>query len=525
MVAANDAAGMFPGVAKNVEAIQQALGEFRKSGITVNVGWFSEYVVAGDWSPAWQAAHDLCEGLAGGGALTFPPGFSGQFKSQVTWNPNKVGVKGNGATLDFSAFSGAAYACKLRQSINDANLRSAASRTHAWEDSIIIGTASAVGTVTWFEQVDHNTISGQSWAAGITFDDCAFVNWWRDFGIGAGGFFLLCRNCAFAITQGGPGDYSESIFVPSSVNSGENLRFEGCFFGKVYGALFNVQNPDAAVFCYGCSADYTQRLFLISGGSFYWHGYIENNSDAGHWVEVSGENTLCVIEGETRVTGNKAAFEIFYVDQSATQGGLVAALNLQFAGGVTYPMKLIKGSGRASVKLLGHSKSTVHPAIGGSTNVFSNPSFENLTYGLSEWVLSGATSPVINGGQHRTGNYAMKLQAASGVTPRAQRDEPCKQGEYACGELYFMTEVFSGTGATLIVNVDYLDAGGNVLAAANMANPNTTVGAWTRVTLSTQTPAPQGTRNARVWIQVSGTTTGAPVAWVDDVDFCVVQVQ
>lgn len=49
----------------------------------------------------------------------------------------------------------------------------------------------------------------------------------------------------------------------------------------------------------------------------------------------------------------------------------------------------------------------------------------------------------------------------------------------------------------------------------------TNVGTWTFVLISSQTPAPPGTRSVSIQINIFGTTSGAPVAHIDDVQMAV----
>lgn len=521
-IGVNDSAGYFPGVTKTVNDVLASLGSFKKSGLLVSIDSFSSAVVAGNWSPAWQAAHDFVESLTNGGTIIFPPGFSGQFKTAIVWNPNKVAVQGNGALMDCSAFTGASYFITLRQTITDANQRSAASRAHPWEKTIFIGTGSAVGSVACVNVADNNPIAGAYWAAGVSFRDSAFCNWYRDFEIGNGGFFFQADNCAFYIT-GGSG-YDTSIYIPNATNSGENINLTKCFLGKVYGTLIKCANQNASVLAVGCSADYTSCCFDFSGGSLEWSGYIESNTDSDYWVKVSGQNTCVRLRGDIHITGNKSAYELFSVAGTSTNGGLVADVSLQW-GTSTYTVpsgRLIAGpdTARARVSFTGHSNTSVHPAVGGGTNALGNGGFESAA--LTDWTLTGSTVPVRVAGPARTGTYSLRFPGGVANTPAAARQIPCSPGQQLVGSFWYQTSALAGSGGTFYCQVDYLDKGGTSLQSSAVLSTTATVSTWTVCQIGQLLPAPAGTATASVAISLFGTTSGAPNAYIDDVTMAVV---
>lgn len=467
---------------------------------------------------AIQACHDYLESLPSGGTMAFKQGGNYKISGQFIWNPNKVAIEATGAYLDFATFSGALFAVKLRQTITDPNLRSAFTRAHPWNGGIIVGTGSAAGTVCFIDISDHNPITGTYWAAGVTFTNTVFINWWRDMEIGNGGFFVQCYNCAFVIYSGFA--YDTGIYIPSALNAGENLNFTSCFFGKVYGTGIKCINSNASIICKGCSIDYTDCLFDIQGGTLDWDGYIENNRDNDYWVKVSGTNSLIRVAGEMNVTGNKATYEIFSCDSSATNGGLDIDLDLKFSAGATHPRKFITGTGRSLFRYRGNSRATVHPAIGGTTNRLFNGGFE--INNLNEWALSGSTLPSRSNTYAHSGTWSLKVPGIIGGTAAASFKTVCLPGQFYTGELWYRIDTITGTSGTFLVSTDYLDVSGTSIASAAVLSVTTNVGAWTVLNLGIQSCAPPGTAYAALSVQIFGTASGAPAAYIDDVDFTVV---
>jgi hypothetical protein len=491
-----------------------------------NVGHYANLVVNGNWSPAWQAAHDYVEQLVTGGTVVFPPNFSARFDTPIKWNPNKVGVEGNGAFVDFGYVAGNdVYCITLRQTVNDANLRQAKNRQHPWTGTMFSGSYGNT-RLTCLKVADNDPfqVNGvtEYHAAGITMRDVQFMNFWRDVEVANGGFFLNLKNCTFAI-QGlaAGGSYDTALYIPNgSINAGENINLDGCMMIKVYGTLIRCDMPSASILAKGCSADYTAVLFDIRAGSLNWDGYIENSTDTDCWIQARGTNTVVDIRGPILVTGSKVAKEIFYSDATATNGGIKADINLQFGGGLTYePLKLVAGTGRAVVTFAGHSNSTTHPAIGGSTNLLANGSFEGAA--LSDWNLSGANLPVISADFARSGTKSMKFPAAPGYSPAASKTVPAKPGQFLTGELYYKVVGITGTNGHFYVAVDWLDSGGISIGGGALVDATVDVAAWTRTRIGFLDAAPKGTASVRLSISIFNVASGTPAGYIDDVELAV----
>lgn len=481
-----------------------------------NIADYSTYANGSNWAPAWQAAHDYLESLTYGGTLICPPNFNQLFNSAIIWNPNKVAVNMNGATFDFSGLTGVSYAITLRQTVTDANQRGALNRMHPWANGMLIGTGSVSTPITGIQIKDVNPIAGTYWAPGISIQNVAFKNWTRDIEISDGGFFLQVYNCIF-FTTGATG-LDICIYLPNATNAGENINFIACFFGKVLGSIFKQINVNANVICRACSADYTPNIADIQGGTFDWDGYIENNYDTNYWIKLSGSSPQASarIAGTIVVTGNKTTYEPFYCDPAITTGSLDIDVNFNIAGGVTFTKNYVAGTGKTFLRLRGNGYAVAHPALGLARNALANYSFESSS--LTEYTLTGATTlPARSTTYARTGTNSLKLTGQA-TTTKIETNIPCQPWQTFCGELYYRLDSFAGSGATFYVTITYIDGGGNSLyGAAILALVATNVGAWTVLNISSQLPAPIGTRSVTLSVQIFGVTSGTPLAYIDDI--------
>lgn len=487
---------------------------------TIKLAWFSSAAVGSDWSPVWRAAHNWVEALPAGGVLEFPAGFDPEFKTPIVWNPNKVLPNGNGAHVDCSAQTGA-YIITLRQTNMDANSRPANNRLHPWLNTYFNGNMGATHT-TLLKLADVNPISGTYSCAGVTLRDCQVMNFWQDIEFGNGAFHNQFSNVTFGITGlAAGGSYGNSLYMPGGLqNAGENISFSQCLLGKPFGTSVYVRQAAASWNFQMCSGDYNDILFDVDVGmSLQWLGYIETNKDVDHIIKINGssKNTLVTLLGDVFITGNKTAFELFYIDPAVTNGGLVADINLQFSGGITYePLNLLSGTGRAKVKLRGHSNATTHPAIGGSCNSMVNGNFVGA--GLGDWTLAGSPAPAISATYgFGSSTQSMKLAISGGNSPVASRVLRCEEGDTLTGELYYRTDALAGTGGRLAIELDWLDAGGNLIYSSAAASVTTNVGAWTRARLSLIEPAPTGADSVRAVISGGGAAGGAGAAYIGGV--------
>lgn len=495
---------------------------------SVKVAWFEDNVVAGDWAPALQAAHDLAASLPNGGVVELATDRLYACVSGLTWNTNKVGLRGNGAILDFSDFTDSGgVGIDIRQSDGDPNVRGTLNSAHPFDNVIFLGPGGS-HLNTAVRGLDTNLIGGNPWMAGVTFRGCAFRNWWRDVELNAGTFLWRFEGCRFSIS-GTDVTYDASIYMPFATNSGENTVFDHCFFGKVYGTVFRQVNSNASTRFVNCSADYNDRIFDVQGGRVEWDGYIESDRDNNYWATVGAENAFLRIAGPVVLTNaTPKTFELFAVDPAGTNGGLDLDIELAIGGGGGMgTLNLCKGltaatSGRVVCRLRSHSKVTAHPAIGGGCTVLANGDFE--TAALTDWTLSGAVTPpeIVTSPAGHSGTSCLRFAGSSTNVPGAVRMVPCRAGQQAAGSLWYQTQGLAGTSGTFFITLTYVDAGGATLSAATELSTQLNVSTYTFLNVSQQQPAPPGTVAAVLSIQLFGTTTGAPNGYISDPTFAVV---
>jgi len=475
-----------------------------------------------DCSTYIQKAFDLANSL-GNASVEFPP-FSSSVKcdSGLTLYPNTVTVNGNGTLLDFSGMT-SGYAMAFAQSISDANGRNGANKAHPISALHFFGTGSAAAPVTAIKGIDQNPLAGPAyWLSGVTLQNCTFTNFYRDVEFGNGAFLFSFIACNFGIT-GGTG-YDASILGQVATNGGENNSFVNCYWGGKGGSSCVIRqlNPDSSTYFNGCSADYTPNVFDVQAGSVYWNGYIESDTDANYWGKVAAQNSFLRVSGVVVVTGNKSAYELFYVDATCTNGGLRFDANLLF-GPVTYSppsRSLVAGSGRVRWAAVAQAHTTVHPAIGAGCNFLANGGFESAA--LTDWTLGGVTPPARSTTVAHTGSYSLAFAATVANTPSAARSIPCQPGQFFVGGYWYQVSGITGTGATFYSQIDYLDAGGTSLGGSALMAVTTNVGSWTYVSVYTLTPAPIGTATAKIEINIFGTASGTPIGYIDDITLAVV---
>ena len=490
------------------------------SGAPVNV---LDFGAKGDGTTndtaAIQAALDYANTL-GNASLVFAPGVY-KCNTGLTFYPNTVAVKGNGAKIDFSGMT-SGYAISFSQSITNANIRNALNKAHPISDLYMVGPTGSV-SVTAVKAIDQNPISGSYWLSGITFNSCSFANFKRCVEFGNGSFLFTFFACSFYTLSGTGYDYC--LYQPSGgSNYGENNEFIACYFGITIGSVYLQQNGNATTFFKGCSFDYAANVLYAQAGTIYCDGYIESNTDTDYWIKISGTNTIVRLSGQVTVSGNKSAYELFYSDSTVTTGGLVLDANIEFGGSVTYTpttRNIVAGTGRTLCRYVGSSQSTVHPAIGGGLNFLANGGFESAS--LTDWTLTGTTPPARSTAQAHAGTYSLAFTGSSTNTPAASRNIPCQPGQMFTGGLWYYCNNITGTSGTFYIQYNFLDAGGTTISGGSNLTVTTNQGtSWLYLQLSPQIAAPAGTVNVQLAISVFGTASGSPVAYIDDVTLAVV---
>jgi hypothetical protein len=224
---------------------------------------------------------------------------------------------------------------------------------------------------------------------------------------------------------------------------------------------------------------------------------------------------LQISGGVSAVAASKVNFSPFYSDSTAVRGGVVIRDHAYLFSGASHTQYLVGGTGRADVSGLMQFASSQYPAISASFNALAYGGFESANY-TAEWTL--ASGAVRSTAEARTGSYSLSFPASSGVTPSASCLIPCKPGQIVNGDYYYKALNITGTSGSFYAQIDYMDKGGNVISNVyGVAVTTTNVSAWTRVNLAVP-PAPSGTVNVKLFWNIFGTTSGAPTAYIDDIN-------
>jgi len=118
----------------------------------------------------------------------------------------------------------------------------------------------------------------------------------------------------------------------------------------------------------------------------------------------------------------------------------------------------------------------------------------------------------------RTGTWSRSLPGAAGNTPSADTLVPCLPGQIVNGEYWWQVPAITGTGGTFYVQADFVDRSGNSISNLyGVALSTVNVSAWTRSTMAVNTKAPAGTTHVKLFFNIFGTASGAPIAYIDDV--------
>jgi Pectate lyase superfamily protein len=461
-----------------------------------------------DDSAAIQAALDAAA-ATGQARVQFSPATRYKINSGLIVDISRVGIEGNGAWIDGTAItSGSAFS--FTQSESDANIRTAFNHVNSIDHLFLQGPGgnyAASVAVLLEDNASPYTLAGGS------FNHCAFLNWGNDVVNRSGSFCWTFNKCAFTLTVGVPTTYS--ITFPQLTNNGERNMFIDCFwFNRKY--VVDCSNGNLSTMFIGCSIDGAGRAFNLSAGHTYMIGcHIEYVDDTDYWFTVSNENTLLSLENcEIISQSAKTSYSPFYSDSTAEMGGVVLK-NCAFGIVASMTVPLIGGTGRAIVQNLVSQKSgSKPPAIAESQNYLAYGGFESANY-TSEWTLSGGA--IRSSAQARTGTYSLSFPASSGVTPLANMTMPAQPGQQVLGRLYYKVLNITGTSGTFYVEINWLDKGGNSLGGSNQLSVTTNVTNWTMLSLNFQTPAPKGTVSYKLEIDIFGTASGTPTAYVDDV--------
>lgn len=460
-----------------------------------------------DDSSAIQNAIDAAETM--GGAMVYLPSSSAAYvcNSGLTIDINVVGLEGGGNTLDFSGMTtGTAIAPIQSKAIG---LRNSYNTCHPIRNLYLIGPGVAATDVTAIAINDSSIII---FSSGII-ENCSFLNFAHDISFQDGAFTWEIRHCTFEVTTGTVTTYSTDMLA--SANAGERNIFLNCMWtNRDY--VFKQTDGDADTYFIGCSFDGSANNVMdIDAGAVYMQNcHIEQNSDTGYYFTVNGANSLLQMTNcELQIQAAKANKSPFYSDSSATNGGIVIQ-GMRYTQTSTVTTVLIDGAGRATVGNLSVPAATSRSAISSFSNYLAYGGFEDANY-TDEWTL--ANGAIRSAAQKRTDSYSLSFPASTGVTPSANLAISAKPGQYLLGELWYLAPDVTGTSGTFYVQIDWRDAGGNSLGSSALLIATTNVATWTRLQITFDSPAPAGTADVNVLINLFGVASGTPTGYVDDV--------
>lgn len=488
----------------------------RKYTGPIEVDWFGAYG-ATDAAPAITAAIAYAQSLQHGGTIAFRAGATYRLLSGLTWNSTLVGADGRGAFIDCSSVPAGTIVLAPTQYGIDDNERVGAAQMHPWENFIFRGPGYPQSTTAWLRV---NAPMTESVNAGNTFRNITLQSFAIDVQLLRGAFFTTFDLMDFQGINGSGADTTYSIQIPADVNSGERTTFSNCLMGN-RNYLFDQSNPNADTLFLNCSLNFSVRNSIVmSGGLVNMVGcHTEGVSDNDRWFQVSGQDALLNVSSHHLVINQpKTNFAPFYSDVSCTRGGVV--INGMRITSQALTTRLIDGDGRAKVSDItcGNDSTAVLNSI--FQNLLSYPSFESANY-VNDWVFSGTHQPARTDAiTAYSGSWCLEFPPLPGdaVTCAGYADVPCRPGDFAAVEFWYLTSAIVGTGGTFFASTRFIDKNGGTIGVEQtvLATQNN-VGTWNKVMAGFPTAAPAGTHGFRLFFSLFGVNSGAPKGYIDSV--------
>jgi hypothetical protein len=300
----------------------------------------------------------------------------------------------------------------------------------------------------------------------------------------------------------------------SAAATGERNTFIDCFwFNKFY--LMNLQSPNSDTWFQNCSIDTFYRAFNVLAGQCYVNMcHMENVTDVDVWGYAANPALLSITNSIFTTQIAKTVYD-FFTSGSGNTGGVVilnCALN---GGGRPLTTYLVGGGGNTRVDGLTLAAGDQHPSIGPGANRLAYGSMESASW-AGDWTLSGGTPPTQSNGAAHTGTYSMKFAGSSTNFPGAVASRACVPGQFAICDLWWQAPTM-GNSTAFSISLNYADAAGNALTGSTaLVNDTATVSTWTHLRGYLGAAAPPGTVSATLVISMTGTTSGSPIAYVDD---------
>ena len=460
---------------------------------------------------AFQKAHDYVNSLIGGGIVeAYSPSVAWKLDSGLTWNTNKVGLRGSGL-IDASGMTGGSL-FYFTQSEPNVNMRPALNFSHPVEGFTIRGPGKSVATVRCFAIED---LAATQVIAGITIRDGGAYDFATIAYLGQGAFFTTFENFDFgSIDADGTG---VCVFIPAALNSGERNRLIGCRFG-IADLYIEQSNGNASTFVQGSSFNYAPgRMVYVGAGTVSFSGgHIESSTDADYWVYTIGSNSSFVLsDSDIIVSGEKTAYSPFYCDSSVTSGGMFLS-GVKYASNSTLNLPLVGGTGRVIADRFSAYSAGTNPVIAEGANLLAYGDFESTNFS-SEWALSGTTPPALSTTQAKIGAYSLRFSGVNGQNNIATCIVPCKPGQKLSLLYWAYAEAF-GSGGNFYAAVSYLDKGGNNLSApVEIMNITSNTAGWVKIRPNIAVCAPKGAVSAKINVSFFGVSTGTPFGYIDGV--------
>jgi hypothetical protein len=492
-----------------------------------------------------------------------------------TWSidTNKTGFDGQGCFINASSFISGNWLTPV-QSASDVNQRPLLNSAHPIRNFTVQGPGRQVAAAC---AVYLNDTNAAPTIAGMIFQAIGFQDWGQDVIFNNGAFCNLFDGCTFAVTVAGSTGPATtySISQPAASNNAERNTFIGCgWYNKTY-LIQSLSTNSGDLYIIGCSLDGASTAISCIGSSYIYltNCHVESGSgsvDLANWIYVSGNNAGVFCDNcQFVIDASKSLLDLFWSDASCLNFGVQLTDCTIATGAITMTTRLIGGTGMVVVHNLRQLNGSPHPAVAQSNSVLAYGGFEQAAY-ANDWTFSGTTPPsrstaqahawgaaysgatgyvvgnyVSSGGNYyyciapTTGNappnatywtlfeavgtYSLSFPASSTNTPQAVATRPCLPGQYVQGDFWYMVPAITGTGGTFYCEVDYLDEAGASITGANVVLAVTAnVAAFTRIGFKFQVPAPAGTVSAKLLFEIFGTTSGAPIAYVDDLVFNIV---
>ncbi len=410
----------------------------------------------------------------------------------------KVGVDFGGSILDFGAMPAGVAMDFINDGI-DGNDQVGLNAAAEIRNGYLIGNMSS--TAIRIADNDHGFISNLRFSNGGV----------RNFGLGAEfGAGSFCHNFNGWSFIGN----HDGVRILPAYNSGERISFNGCMFVNNSGtAIDAIGGAAGGIKLVNCSLDYNARMANVAATTVSLEScHIESGRDDGYWFTISGDNSHLIIGGGSQIVVSlpKTAYEIF--SNSASNGGLTLTDSHFCFGSNDYTLPaLCSGNGRTDIHGNTHERYSIKPVTSSSSNMIAFGDMED-PLSLGEWSLFGATPPTLSSAASHSGSQCALISGVAFGNNGMISMAPAFHGRY-----YAATLVYRGTlnASTFYVLMEYLSASGTRLDACYFASA-ADVGAWQRVHVAPQMPAPAGTKSVRLTINVFGVTTTS-TCYVDDI--------